>query len=182
MRWFWNFKKLKKNSESKIILFSSIESKSSTKSARAGLSDIVESAFTTTISEKIEAITEKKDAERKDSKPPKELHGTSENFLFVQKRRFLVGFVIFCHEGPTYTPGIFHEARRAAREGSWNGHAWKSSASLVEKKLWAWRTSARSRVRILVSLKLYAYAEINCSSVFFPKKLWSSKSYVWMML
>ena len=78
--------------------------------------------------------------------------------------------------------GIFHEARRAAREGSWNGHAWKSSASLVEKKLWAWRTSARSRVRILVSLKLYAYAEINCSSVFFPKKLWSSKSYVWMML
>ena len=79
-------------------------------------------------------------------------------------------------------PGIFHEARRAAREGSWNGHAWKSSASLVEKKFWAWRTSARSRVRILVSLKLYAYAEINCSSVFFPKKLWSSKSYVWMML
>ena len=74
-----------KLSGSKTILFSSIESKRA-KSARAGLSDIVESAFTTTISEKIEAITEKKDAERKDSKPSKELHGTSEIlriFLFA---------------------------------------------------------------------------------------------------
>ena len=102
--------------------------------------------------------------------------------FFVSDLSFVLTLTTLLFFFSSFPTGIFHEARRAAREGSWNGHAWKSSASLVEKKLWAWRTSARSRVRILVSLKLYAYAEINCSSVFFPKKLWSSKSYVWMML
>lgn len=86
-----------------MILFSSIESKRA-KSARAGLSDIVESAFTTTISEKIEAITEKKDAERKDSKPPKELHGTSENFIFGQKRKSVFAWI--CDFQPQGVLGI----------------------------------------------------------------------------
>ena len=74
-------------------------------------------------------------------------------------------------KGLLNSPGIFHETLRVALEDSWNGHAKKSSASSWRKSSGRGELHALSRVRTLRSLRLYANAEINSSSAFFPEKL-----------